>query len=100
MAKPAILACHQAAREAEANPVAQAAARAIGQAASTIHSASHALGLALYGGLALAYDELEIDASWSVTEAYALACCEEMLNKLKTIAIEDEPNPVKVKWYC
>ena len=35
-AKPLILECHAAAREAENNPVAQAAARAIGQSASTM----------------------------------------------------------------
>lgn len=40
-AKAAILECHAAAREAGANPAAQAAARAVGQRASTIHSASH-----------------------------------------------------------
>lgn len=36
-AKQKILATHAAAREAEENPVDQAAARAVGQAASTIH---------------------------------------------------------------
>jgi hypothetical protein len=38
-AKAAILECHAAAREADSNPVAQTAARTIGQAASTIESA-------------------------------------------------------------
>lgn len=46
-AKASILECHAAAREAENNPTAQAAARAVGQSASTIHSASHCIGLAL-----------------------------------------------------
>jgi len=50
-AKKAILDCHAAAREADGNSVAQAAARAIGQCASTIHSARHCIGLALYGAL-------------------------------------------------
>ncbi|HSK69242.1 MAG TPA: hypothetical protein VLA21_08300 [Candidatus Limnocylindria bacterium] len=57
-ARAAILACHAAAREAEADPAAQGAARAIGHAASAIHSARHAMGLALYGALALACDTL------------------------------------------
>lgn len=48
-AKPAILECHAAAREAEGNPVAHAAARTIGQCTSTIHSARHCIGIAFYG---------------------------------------------------
>jgi len=52
-AKPAILACHEAAREADSDPTAQAAARAIGQSASTIHAPTHVAGLALYGALAV-----------------------------------------------
>ncbi len=62
MAKKVILDAHAAAREAEANPAAQAAARAIGQAASTIHSATHSLGLPLYGSLAIAYDRIDVQS--------------------------------------
>ena len=40
--------CHAAARESDANPVAQAAARTCGQAAATIHAPTHSIGLALY----------------------------------------------------
>jgi len=99
-AKKNILGCHNAAAEAEANPAAQAAARAIGQAASSIHSAMHSLGLALYGGLAVAYDQLGMDKPWSEHEAFALKECEKMLAALQCVAIENEPNPVKVKWFC
>ena len=99
-AKKYILGCHNAAAEAEDNPAAQAAARAIGQAASSIHSATHSLGLALYGGLAIAYDQLGMDEPWAEHEAFALKECEKMLAALQAIAIEKEPNPVKVKWFC
>jgi len=99
-AKKYILACHNAAAEAEENPAAQAAARAIGQAASSIHSATHSLGLALYGGLAVAYDQLGMDKPWAEHEAFALKECENMLAALQAVAIENEPNPVKVKWFC
>ena len=99
-AKSRILSCHKAAAEAEAAPAAQAAARAIGQAASTIHSASHSLGLALYGGIAAAYDQLGMDAPWADQEAFALQECEKMLASLQAAAIADEPNPAKVKWKC
>jgi hypothetical protein len=99
-AKKHILSCHEAAGEAEGNPVAQAAARAIGQAASSIHSAMHSLGLALYGGLAVAYDQLGMEVPWAEHEAFALKECEKMLAALQAMAIPDEPNPVKVKWFC
>ena len=37
--------CHAAARELDSNPIAQAAARTCGQAASCIHAPTHSLGL-------------------------------------------------------
>ena len=70
-AKAVILECHEAARELEGRPTAQACARAIGQCASTIHSASHCVGLAYYGALAAAYDALGVDTPWPQLEAYA-----------------------------
>jgi hypothetical protein len=74
-AKKEILACHGAARDAAGNPVAQAAARAIGQSASTIHSARHCIDLAFYGALAVAYDQLGTAASWDEIEQCAAAEC-------------------------
>lgn len=99
-AKAVILECHAAAREAEANPSAQAAARAIGQCASTIHSASHCAGLALYGALAVAYDTVGIDADWSELERSAAEECGRMEAALRAMAVENEPNPAKLTWKC
>lgn len=99
-AKQHILACHAAARENDENPTAQAAARALGQAASTIHMPSHSLGIALYGALARAYDELGIDAPWPDLEAYSAEECERMLASLREAAIPDEPHPAKINWGC
>lgn len=99
-AKKYILGCHEAANEAEGTPAAQAAARGIGQAASSIHSAMHSLGLALYGGVAIAYDQLGMEAPWAELEAFAMRECEKMLAALRAVAVPDEPNPVKVKWFC
>lgn len=45
---------HQAAKETQ-NPYAQAAARAVGHAAATIHVETHALGVIFYGLTALTY---------------------------------------------
>lgn len=99
-AKKEILECHEAAREAEGRPAAQAAARAIGQCASTIHSARHCIGLALYGAVAVAYDKLGADAPWEQVEQCAADECGRMLNALRAVAVENEPNPARIDWKC
>lgn len=99
-AKKTILECHAAAREAEGNSVAQAAARAIGQCASTIHSARHCIGLSLYGALAVAYDTLGTSAAWEQLEQCAAVECGRMEAALRASAVEDEPNPAKIDWKC
>jgi hypothetical protein len=99
-AKAAILECHAAAREAEASPVAQAAARAIGQSASTIHSARHCIGLALYGAIAVSYDTLGTNVPWEQLERCAAEECGRMLDALYSVAVENEPNPAKIDWKC
>lgn len=99
-AKEKILECHEAAREAEGDPVAQAAARTIGQCASTIHSARHCIGLAFYGALAVAYDKLGVDASWQQLEQCASEECLRMEAVLRKIAVENEPSPAKIDWKC
>ncbi len=99
-AKKLILECHQAARDSDENPVAQAAARAIGQSASTIHSARHCIGLAFYGALALAYDALGTEAPWDQIERYAAKECAMMEAALRKIAVDNEPNPAKIDWKC
>ncbi len=99
-AKAVILDCHAAARELEDNPTAQACARAIGQCASTIHSASHCLGLAYYGALAVAYDKLGPGAPWAELEAFAAEECGRMEAALRAAAVTNEPNPAKLTWQC
>lgn len=92
--------CHAAARENDANPTAQAAARAIGQAASTIHAPRHSIGIAFYGALAVAYDTLGKEAPWPELEQCAGEECDRMLASLRAAAVQDEPNPAKIKWKC
>jgi hypothetical protein len=99
-AKAAILQCHAAAREAEGNPAAQAAARAIGQCASTIHMAQHCIGLAFYGALAVAYDRLGSGAPWAQVEQCAAEECAHMQAALLAIAVVHEPNPARINWNC
>jgi len=99
-AKKVILECHAAAREAVGNPVAQAAARAIGQSASTIHSARHCIGLALYGAVASGYDTMGMDAAWEKVEPVAAQECGRMLEALQAVAVEEEPHPAQIVWKC
>ena len=82
--------CHAAARECEEKPAAQAAARTCGQAAATVHAPAHALGLALYGALAIAYDKLGSDASWEMLVNDAATECEKMEAALRAVSIDKE----------
>ena len=77
--------CHAAARELESNPIAQAAARTCGQAASCIHAPTHSLGLAFYGALAVAYDKLGIDAEWDSLLSEAADECANMETALRAV---------------
>ena len=98
--KQKILEAHAAAREAEEMPSAQAAIRAMGQAASIVHVVSHSLGLAFYGAAAIAYDRVGLDQRPEVYDEIAAEECAKMQAALAAIAVESEPNPAKVKWYC
>lgn len=97
-AKKIILECHAAAREADGNPVAQAAARAIGQSSSTVHSVRHCIGLAFYGAIAVAYDQLGTDTPWEKIEQCAANECGRMEAALRAVAARNEPNPANIDW--
>ena len=92
--------CHAAARESDDNPAAQAAARACGQAAATIHTPTHSLGLALYGALAVAYNRLGTDAEWDALLSVAADECRKMEAALLAVAVENEEDPAKINWRC
>ncbi len=92
--------CHDAAREAERDPVAQAAARACGQAAVSIHVQTHSLGMAFYGAAAIAYDRLGTAETPETYDLIAAEECGKMEAALRAIAVENEPNPAKIKWNC
>lgn len=92
--------CHAAARELDADPAAQAAARAVGQASAVVHTQSHALGLYFYGAAAVAYDRIGLEASAEAYAAIADEVCADIAAALRAVAVENEPNPAKIKWYC
>jgi hypothetical protein len=92
--------CHTAARELDNDPVAQAAARAIGQSAGSIHATTHSLGLFFYAAAATAYDRLGLNASETEYEAVAEDVCADYTAALRSVAVENEPNPARCKWNC
>ncbi len=93
-------ACHAAAREQDADPAAQAAARACGQAAACFHTPTHALGLAFYGTAAIAYDRVGLHEKPEVYDQIAAEECAKMEAALRAVSVENEPNPAKIKWTC
>jgi len=92
--------CHAAARELNDNPVAQAAARAVGQGSAVVHTLTHSLGLFFYAAAAVAYDRVGLDASDEVYSEIAEEVCLDYTAALRAVAVHDEPNPAKLKWNC
>ena len=92
--------CHAAARELDENPVAQAAARAVGQGTAVVHALTHSLGLFFYAAAAVAYDSVGVGAAADVYAGIAETVCLDYTNALQAVAVENEPNPVKLKWNC
>ena len=90
----------QAAKEAEKNPAAQAAARTIGQAIGAVYTPTHSLGLAFYGAAAIAYDRVGLEEKPDVYDQIAAQECAKMEEALRACMVENEKNPAKIKWYC
>ena len=92
--------CHAAARELDTNPVAQAAARAVGQGSAVVHTLTHSLGLFFYAAAAVAYGRVGLEAADDVYAEIAEEVCLYYTAALRKVAIENEPNPAKLKWNC
>ncbi|WP_404988607.1 putative immunity protein [Clostridium culturomicium] len=99
-AKKLVREAQGAAKEAEGNPIAQAAARACAQAAATITTITNSLAVAFYGSAAIAYDRVGLESSAEVYEDIAAEVCSKYESELHKIAVENEPNPVKINWNC
>lgn len=99
-AKKIIKEAQIAAREAEGNPAAQAAARAIAATTTTINTITSSLGLAFYGSAAIAYSSVGVNESDEIYDEIAARECEKMEEALREVAIIDEPNPAEINWYC
>lgn len=98
--KKSVATVNSAAKEAESNPAAQAAARTVGQAVASIYTPTHSLGLAFYGSAAIAYDRVGLLEKADVYEQIASEECKNMEDALRKIAVTDEKNPAKINWHC
>ena len=92
--------CHAVARELDSNPVAQAAARAVGQGSAVVHTLTHSLGLYFYAAAAVAYDRVGLSAADETYAGIAEEVCLDYTEALRAVAVEGEPNPAKLKWNC
>ena len=54
----------------------------------------------LYGALTIAYYKAGITAPWPALEELATEECVRMEAALRSMAIENEINPAKIKWGC
>lgn len=99
-AKKIIKEAQVAARGAEGNPAAQAAARAIAATTTTINTVTSSLGLVFYGAAAIAYSSVGVNENEEVYEEIAARECKKIEEALGKIAIIDESNPAKINWYC
>lgn len=99
-AKKIIKEVQVAAREAEGNPAAQAAARAIGSTTATINTITSSLGLAFYGSAAIAYSSAGVNENDEIYDEIAAKECKKMEEALLKVYIIDEPNPAKINWNC
>lgn len=61
---------------------------------------THSLGLYFYAAAAIAYDRAGIDATEEVYVQIAEEVCLDYTDALRVVAVEDEPNPAKLKWNC
>ena len=89
-----------AAREAEGNPAAQAAARAVAAAVASVGTPTSSLGIAFYGAAAIAYDRVGTHESAETYDQIASEESAKMEAALAAVAVEDEQNPAKINWYC
>jgi len=89
------------AREVSSNPIALACARAIFDlAVQSVHKPTGSIGFAWYAAAAIAYAGLGASAEEEEYDLAAEEVLRDYLAALRSVAIEGEPNPVKVDWDC
>lgn len=98
--KAAVKDARAAAQGRAADPVSQAAARAVATACAVAVTPTNALGFAFYGAAAFAYHRAGLTASPEVYDALADEELSRILTALQAASVPDEPHPVKVDWGC
>lgn len=98
--KPLLREGPQIARDCTADPVAQAAARAVSTACAAVQTPTSALGFLFYGAAAVAYREKGLEETSEVYDELALTEFRRALVSLQAVAVADEPDPVKISWNC
>ena len=71
----------------------------VGQGSAVVHTLTHSLRY-FYAAAAVAYDRIGLDASEDEYAAIAEEVCLDYTAALREIAVENEPNPAKLKWNC
>lgn len=98
--KPQIKEVSRLAKEAEENPAAQAAARAMATACGVVQTPTNALGFTFYAAAAAVYDRAGLEEKQEVYDRMAAEEFDRMLAALTKTAVPDETNPVKINWNC
>ena len=96
--KPWIKEAGQIARET-ADPVAQAAARAIAAACGTLTTPTNALGFLFYAAAAVVYDR-GLDLPESEIEELTRQLWQDAHALLSAQSVRNEPCPAKIQWHC
>lgn len=82
-------------------PVLLACARAlIDCGVGVVWAPAKSLGFLWYGGAVIAYDRVGTGESDEVYDAIFEEVCADYSAALKAIAVENEPDPAKIKWEC
>jgi hypothetical protein len=82
------------------NPVSQAAARDVNQAAGSIRTVTHSLGLYFYAAATIGDQCLGYNLIGKKYAVIAEEVCAHYTAVFRDIAVGNEPNLVKCKWNC
>lgn len=88
------------AAQAEKDPVRQAAMRAVSTACAAVHTPTCALGFVFYGAAAHAYHTAGVAAAREEHDVLADAELARLYDRLTGMAVQNEPDPVRIDWGC
>lgn len=98
--KPYLKDATNVARELDDDLISQCCARAIAVACAVIQTPTNSLGFVFYTLAAKIYSTYGLEENATFYDDEAHTEVKNILESLKEVAVENEPNPVKVKWNC